>query len=56
MLTSISDFLCQKVDSESLINTKERVVSVDKRKAVEGEGRVNDVARTDTDVMRDEGL
>lgn len=49
MLTSISVFLHQQVDYESLIITKERVVSVDKRRTVVGEGRVNDATGTDTD-------
>lgn len=39
MLTSISVLFHQQVDYESLIITEERFVSMDKRKAVEGEGR-----------------
>lgn len=38
--------LHQQVDYESLIFTKERVLSMGKRKAAEGEGRVKDVAGT----------
>lgn len=34
------------MDYESLVFTKERVVSMDKRKAAEGEGRVKDVVGT----------
>lgn len=55
MLTAISVLIHQQADYESLIFTKVRVVSMDKREAVEGEGRTKAVAGTDTD-LRGEAL